>query len=86
MADIVVKMKYVMYPGEQFMFVPLFVSHDRLARNGAIRAGFVTLFEYPEGTVCVECEVDNSESLKLQSRPQEDSEIITRGLAKKWGD
>ena len=85
MAGIVVKMKYVMYPGEQFMFVPLFVPHDRLARSGAISAGFVTLFEHPEGTVCVECDGD-SESLKLQSRPREDSEIITRGIAKKWGD
>lgn len=68
---------------ESPVIFPVWINHSDILACGAddrpISAGFVDFYEYdgPDGGGAAEC-YGTSTTLKISSRPEEDSDIITR--------
>lgn len=78
------EMKYIMFKGNtDFLIFPESLSHDEvvLAGHGIKSAGFVKIMPNPEGgtAVIARC-YGESTSLKIKSRPDHDSLVITIAL------
>lgn len=70
-------MKYVVYSDDTFVIFPHSIKHSdmRLMGKTVAGAGFTEMNRYTNQFACY----GESESLKIKSRPEEDSAAITEG-------
>lgn len=73
-------MKYIIFIGDEFVLFPEFQDHSSMVGNRIpISAGFCRIYKNPNNEIDISC-YGNSTSLKLQSRGEEDEEVIKYSL------